>query len=226
MHRLYESYIRSILNRRNPQTILEIGVLRGDSTLQILEWCAESGAHLTSLDPVEWEGDLPEDVKRPMEGYEYKRGQEGFDDWTITPKGLEEVFRRGLDANWTCVKRRSLDYMNSDEFGGFELYLIDGDHNYYTVTRELELMHQHFKPGDIALFNDVAGDYAKRDMYYDPEFIPEEHRNGPKQGVLTAINDFLDGLSEKRLWRRKNCPYSFRILTKKHYGLGALTRLG
>ena len=46
---------------------------------------------------------------------------------------------------------------------------------------------------------------------------------GRRQGVLTAINDFLDRLSEKKLWGRKNCPYQFQMLTKKHNGLGMLT---
>ena len=224
MHGLFESHILDILDQRKPKTILEIGVLRGESTLQLLRWCAENRAHLTSLDPVAWEGELPEEVKRPMEGYEYKRGQEGFDDWVVHPQGLEEVFRSGLERNWTCLKTRSLDYLASPDFKGFDLYMIDGDHNYYTVTKELETIHQHFKPEDIVLFNDVVGPYATRDLYYDPDFIPPEYIRGRKQGVMTAVNDFLDNLSEKRLWMRKNCPYQFKLLTKKRNGLGVLTR--
>jgi len=224
MHRLFDSHIRKILDERKPKTLLEIGVLRGESTLQLLQWCSENGAKLTSLDPVAWEGDLPEEVKRPVEGYKYKRGKDGFEDWSIVPVGVEEAFRRGLDIHWNCLKERSLDYLQSPEFKGFDIYLIDGDHNYYTVTQELTQIHKYFTPGDAVLFNDVAGAYARRDLYYDPDFIPAEYQNGRKQGVLNAINDFLDSLSKKQLWRRKNCPYEFRILTKKNNGLGVLTR--
>ena len=225
MHRLFDSHTRRILDEHKPKALLEIGVLRGDSTLKLLEWCASNGAHLTSLDPVAWDGDLPEEVKQPMPAYEYKRGQDGFEDWTIVPKALEEVFQRGLDRYWTCLKTRSLDYLDLPEFKGFNFYLIDGDHNYYTVSRELELIHRHSKAGDIVLFNDVAPPYARKDLYYDPKFIPAEYLNGRKQGVLTAIEDFLDSLSQKWLWKRKNCPYRFRVLTKKHNGLGVLTRV-
>jgi len=224
MHRLFDSHVRKILDEYKPKTLLEIGVLRGVGTLQLLEWCGENGAHLTSIDPVAWEGDIPEQFKPPFEGYKYKRGQKEFDDYVMVPNGLEETFRLGLDRYWTCCKERSLDYLASSEFHGFDLYLIDGDHNYYTVTRELDLIHKYFNPGNVLLFNDVAGNCARRDLYYDPEFIPAEYIGGRKQGVLTAINDFLDSLSEKWLWRRKNCPYDFRILTKEHDGLGVLTR--
>lgn len=224
MYQLFESHIRGILDERKPKTILEIGVLRGDSTLKLLEWCAANQAHLTSLDPVAWEGQLPDDVKRPMPGYEYKRGQEGFEDWSITPSALEEVYKMGLDRHWTCLKTRSLDYLDSEEFDGFDVYIIDGDHNYYTVYRELELIHRKYKPADMVLFNDVSGSWARRDLYYDPEFIPPEFLNGRKQGVLPAINAFLDAHSHKKLWWRTDCPFRFRIITKKHNGLGLLTQ--
>lgn len=223
MERLFETHIKPILNKYKPETILEIGVLRGESTLKLLEWCSENGSHLTSLDPVEWSGELPDSVKKPMPGYKYKRGQSGFEEWVITPQGLEEVFRRGLDSYWTCVKTRSLDYFESPDFRGFGFYVIDGDHNHYTVTRELEFIDQYFRQGDVVLFNDVAGIWAKKDLYYDPDNIPPQFVGGKKQGVLTAVKDFLDGKSDKFLWFRRHCPYHFKILTKKHYGLGIMT---
>ena len=221
---LFDSHIRPILDQRKPTTLLEIGVFKGDMTLLLLEWCSANGAHLTSLDPVAWEGELPEEVKRPRPGYIYKRGQPGFEEWNIVPVGLEEVFRRGLNRYWTCLKTRSLEYFELPEFQGFELYLIDGDHNYYSVSQELASIHRYFKPGDMVLFNDVAGAWSRRDLYYDPDLIPDEFKGRRKQGVLTAIQDFLSSVNGKRLLWRKNCPYSFRILTKEHYGLGLLTR--
>lgn len=75
------------------------------------------------------------------------------------------------------------------------------------------------------MFNDVTGIWAKKDLYYDPDFIPNEYLNGRNQGVMTAINKFMDRLSEKQMWRRKNCPYQFRMVSKKHNGLGLLTRV-
>ena len=88
MHRLFESHVKVLLEKHRPKKLLEIGVLRGENTLNLLEWCAENGAHLTSLDPVQWAGDLPEELKQSFKGYKYKRGQEKFDSFTIIPESV------------------------------------------------------------------------------------------------------------------------------------------
>ena len=141
-----------------------------------------------------------------MLGYKYKRGQQGFENWTIEATALEDVFRLGLDRHWTCVKTRSLEYLASPHFDGFDVYLVDGDHNYYTVSKELELIYTYCKVGDIVLFNDVVGEWSRHDQYYDPEFIPAEYVGGRKQGVLTAIEDFVNSFNERRPWWRKKPP--------------------
>ncbi|MFQ5801482.1 MAG: class I SAM-dependent methyltransferase [Candidatus Methylomirabilales bacterium] len=225
MHRLFESHIRWLLDVRRPKSLLEVGVLRGANTLKLLEWCAQNGASLTSLDPLGWEGNLPDEIKQPFEGYKYKRGQKQFADMVVVPEYLEIVYRQGLDQHWICLKMRSLEYLQSPSFAGFDMYLIDGDHNYFTVSNELRLIHEKGKIGDVLLFNDVVGRWARQDLYYDPTFIPNEYRGGPRQGVLTAIEDFLDSLSRRRLWWRLDCPYRFKIVTRRHDGLGLLERV-
>ncbi len=54
-----------------------------------------------------------------------------------------------------------------------DAYIIDGDHNYYTVRRELELIAEAC--GDapwVAILHDVCWPCARRDMYYNPATIP------------------------------------------------------
>ena len=215
-----------MLDARRPKSLLEIGVLRGANTIKLLEWCAENGASLTSIDPVRWEGDLPGEVKRPLEGYKYKRGQKEYEDVVVVPGYIETVYRRGLDKYWTCLKVRSLDYLQSSSFSAFDMYLIDGDHNYFTVSKELRLIHAKSRIGDALLFNDVAGTWARKDQYYDSTFIPPEYIEGTKQGVLTALKDFLVSVSQKWLWWRTGCPYRFKILTRRNDGLALLERVG
>ncbi len=224
MWRSFESHILPLLENYKPKSILEIGVLRGRNTLNLLKWCSENNSLLTSIDPVAWTGDIPEELQDPMNGYIYKRGDEQLEQMAIEPTGLEEAFSKGLDKYWTCYKQRSLDFLALSTFSGYDFYLIDGDHNYFTVMNELSYIHNVSKSNDILLFNDVSGGWARKDLYYDPQLIPEEHINGNKQGVLTAINDFLDEISDKKLWRRINCPYEFKILTKKNDGIGFLKR--
>ena len=101
--------------------------------------------------------------------------------------------------------------------------VIDGDHNYFTLSRELELI-AGIAPGSsmpLLLFHDVMWPHARRDTYYAPDRIPEEHRQplgndvglapgnpgvsemglpfvwaaleegGPGNGTMTAIEDFM-----------------------------------
>jgi hypothetical protein len=81
----HKETILSIFDERQPKRILEIGVLMGANTIAILRWCASNNAHLISLDPVNWEGDIPESIKAPAEGYLYKRGQE-HEKYSIRPE--------------------------------------------------------------------------------------------------------------------------------------------
>src|SRR5262249_7150590 len=66
--------------------------------------------------------------------------------------------------------------------------LIDGDHNYYTVSNELELIHSAWKTrgtDGAMLLHDVGFPWGERDLYYNPELIPEEarHRYSYELGV-------------------------------------------
>ena len=56
--------------------------------------------------------------------------------------------------------------------------IIDGDHNYYTVSEELRLIGER-APGaelPLLLFHDVCWPHGRRDDYFAPELIPAEHR--------------------------------------------------
>ena len=63
--------------------------------------------------------------------------------------------------------------------------IIDGDHNYYTVSEELRLIAERTGDGPLPLllFHDVAWPHARRDDYYDPELIPPEHRRPIDEGT-------------------------------------------
>lgn len=58
-----------------------------------------------------------------------------------------------------------------------DVFLIDGDHNWYTVYNELKLILETY-PGHfpLVLFHDICWPYDRRDLYYNPENIPPEYR--------------------------------------------------
>ena len=57
--------------------------------------------------------------------------------------------------------------------------VLDGDHNYYTLSNELRLIAERASEGRVPLlmFHDVCWPLARRDQYAAPDRIPAEHRH-------------------------------------------------
>lgn len=82
----------------------------------------------------------------------------------------------------------------------YDMILIDGDHNWYTVYHELKLVEQMAdKTGrfPVVLLHDTDWPYGRRDMYYYPDSIPEAFRKSyatkgmkPGQSELLEIGGF------------------------------------
>jgi hypothetical protein len=75
--------------------------------------------------------------------------------------------------------------------------LIDGDHNWYTVYNELQLLAQSVISADsgfpLVFFHDVSWPYGRRDLYYAPERIPPEFRLPyARKGILPGVTELVD----------------------------------
>jgi hypothetical protein len=82
-----------------------------------------------------------------------------------------------------------------DRLGRVDAVLIDGDHNWFTVYRELKLLEStqrsHFP---LVVLHDVGWPFARRDMYYDPARIPAPYRHPYAQGGLRrGAPAFIEG---------------------------------
>lgn len=81
---------------------------------------------------------------------------------------------------------RSLDVLG--EIPRPDAVLIDGDHNWYTVSGELRLLAERCKRDGqafpLTLLHDIAWPYGRRDLYYDPQAIPAAHRQPYKLAGL------------------------------------------
>jgi hypothetical protein len=182
------------LDAAHATSVVEVGAFAGDLTRFFLNWAKPSGARVVAIDPspqlelTQLAADHPE---------------------------LELVTATSIDA----LKTLPLT----------DAYVIDGDHNYYTVSEELRLVAEQAIDGDLPLlmFHDVGWPHGRRDDYYAPDQIPDEyrqptvegggvfpgssspkagglpykwpadHEGGPRNGVLTAVEDFVksrDGL--------------------------------
>lgn len=192
--------------------IVEVGSEYGTMTERLIEFTRKRNGELISIDP------------------------------TPSPHA-DELFQQSNHSR--LIKDLSLNVLGGLEAGA---YLIDGDHNYYTVYNELTLSWEKSRKDGrhyLAFFHDVGWPWGKRDLYYDPERIPEEYRQpyawdkgvtldnpgvidggfrgegawavalregGPRNGVLTAIDDFVTGKTEHFLWAHIPAVFGLGIL--------------
>ena len=189
---------RPLLELAEVRSATEIGSESGVTSHLLIEVLhANGGGRLTIVDPGAREVSAPGDVKRTI--------IRGF-----SPAALE-----GLP--------------------GSDVYLVDGDHNYWTVSRELEVIATAATDREtfpLVLLNDVSWPAARRDQYYAPNRLPADfvhphsfelgavpgepdlrqsgfrgegafayalREGGPRNGVLTAVEDFLTGRPDLEL---------------------------
>jgi len=80
----------------------------------------------------------------------------------------------------------------------FDLVLLDGDHNYYTVSKELEsiqsLVHDH----SMIVVDDYAGRWGNSDLFYSERQthkdvkIATQKIDTEKHGVQPAVDEWLE----------------------------------
>lgn len=179
--------------------VAEIGAEFGGMSQLLADFAAEKGGALTSVDP---------SVKPE------------FLAWLAQNPGVRHVAAPSLEA--------------IPALSDIDAWVIDGDHNYYTVYHELlgvdALCKRDGKPL-LAFLHDVNWPCGRRDSYYAPDRIPAEwrhphdfeggvsldrdelisgggfrgmgqfafasHSGGPRNGVLTAVEDFVEDTCAK-----------------------------
>jgi GT2 family glycosyltransferase/glycosyltransferase involved in cell wall biosynthesis len=200
MHWFLKLFIYPLLDAISPRVVVEVGVAQGTVTAPLLRWAREHDAVLHSIDP-----DPALNVDRLLSEY-------------------EESLR--------FHRATSLEVLG--EIEGVDLALIDGDHNWYTVINELRALEgrarEDAREPPVILLHDVGWPYGRRDLYYEPQAIPEAHRQPharggllpgrvelgpgmnehfenallegtPANGVLSAVEDFLaESSTQWRMW--------------------------
>lgn len=79
-----------------------------------------------------------------------------------------------------------------------DVVIIDGDHNYYTVSHELAAIARRAGGAELPLllFHDVCWPHGRRDDYFDPEQIPPEYRHavaGAESGLVPGDPGLVQG---------------------------------
>jgi len=80
----------------------------------------------------------------------------------------------------------------------YDLILIDGDHNYFTVKKELSSLKHLCHRDTVVVVDDYYGKHAETDTFYATleGYEQNEKATQPvitkKQGVKTAVDEFLE----------------------------------
>lgn len=173
MKHFWSSVVQPVLDAARPEVVVEIGAEVGGNTKHLARWTADHGAMLHSIDPAA--GSAVAELEREFQG--------------------------------TFVLHRGLSLEALPQIERPDAVLVDGDHNWYTVHRELLLVERICGRWPITVLHDIAAPYGRRDMYYSPDNVPAEWRQtyerdgrgrgiatsqgGPRNGVLTAVEDFM-----------------------------------
>jgi Methyltransferase domain len=175
------------LDAASPRSVVEVGAYAGDLTALLLQWASGSGARVWAIDP----------APRPaLIALAEQRSELDL----IRATSREALPRIGRpDA---AIIDGDHNYFTVGE----ELRLIAGDADGADVP--------------LLMLHDVGWPHGRRDDYYDPDSIPAEHRQpiaqgglypgepgvrpgalpyrwpaaregGPRNGVLTAVEDFV-----------------------------------
>lgn len=191
----FRELIFAVFEAAGVRTMVEIGAEGGAFTEELVAWAEGHAGRLVSIDP------SPSDLVRRLAA----RSEAAV---LLEQTSLEAL--PGLEAA--------------------DAYLVDGDHNYFTVSSELGLIADAAAKADPAVFpllvlDDVGWPSGRRDQYYAPDRLPSEavhpydfggvvpwsaetgprgfrgegafafagREGGARNGVLTAVEDFLAG---------------------------------
>jgi len=146
MEQFWGSIISPLFEILQPREIVEIGADYGINTRNILTYCRKTDSRAHIIDP--------------------------------QPKFDPDAFRRQYGDNFVFYQALSLNALPLID--KMDAVLIDGDHNWYTVYHELMFIEKQSQQNEpcfpLVLVHDVGWPYARRDMYYNPENIPEAFR--------------------------------------------------
>jgi hypothetical protein len=213
MNRFWHRFIRPIIDTVEPKRMLEIGADAGWNTRNILEYCRLSGARVDIVDPAPKPSlhDVMAQFTSAEFSYYPLKSLHALPQLDVPDLALIDG-----DHNWYTV--------------------------FHELTMLSEMAIQNDVPPPIVIAHDVAWPYARRDMYYNPSDVEAAYRQpyaymgilpdqpelveggmnrmlanavregGPRNGVLTAIEDYIASM---------DIPYELRCLPFFN-GLGIL----
>lgn len=106
----------------------------------------------------------------------------------VSNEDIEKVITDYPDR-FTFVQNISLNVLK--DLDSFDIVLIDGDHNRYTVYNELKTIFEYYDTFPLIIFHDTHKPYGRVDFSYNRSNIPDGELHKEPQGVLSGIEQFI-----------------------------------
>ena len=176
------SHNRRSTGSSEPVTILEIGVDKGQTSLILMSSLVAKGI------PFIWTG---VDIRKDDILVEQINLMEGVDHMIFKGQVKSESYAEYCITN-------SLDHLKKDK-NIYDLVLIDGDHNYDTVSQELSHLDTITHDLSLVICDDYAGIHAGKDAFYSDNELHRDlahvssnlSKDVNKGGVTAAIDEFI-----------------------------------
>ena len=147
---------------------------------------------------------------------------------TEEAKQSKMSLRETSEWNIAYIINNSLTVLPVLEGLKFDVIMIDGDHNYATVSKELKYVEKLCYDSTIIVVDDFNGRWSEKDLHYseretheDNEFLEKSAVIEGKTGVKVAVEDWL---RETPHWKMLTIPeHEPAILTKSHVNLALKT---
>lgn len=189
MNRFWKSVIRPCLEMTTSKNIVEIGAYKGDGTKKIIDYCKENSGKVISIDPF------------PKFDYkEWEKNSEGiftlYTDLSISRLPLLTDYDAILidgDHNWYTVYNELL--IIQETFHEDMPIVFFHDIGWPYARRDM-----YYNPSNIPEYYRQA--YERKGMHPSTTLLVEKdgmnpglfnsiYTNNPRNGVLTAIEDFF-----------------------------------
>lgn len=208
------------LNTIDKPNILEIGIDRGQTTLPLLANLVGSSTDFCYCAcDVRTDPNLVNQLSQ-ITGAKLYRNSDQYRR-TANSNTMELNFDR--EWNLAYLPVNSLSLLPSLAAAGerFDLVLIDGDHNYPTVSKELSYINHITYDSSLVVIDDYSGKWSKKDLYYkdrkshvDNDLLENIESDANSSGVRAAVDDWL---SENPEWSIEKSiePFEPAFLYKK-----------
>jgi len=198
MNVFWETVIAPVLNILKPQAVVEIGADEGSTTRQILSYCRETGAFAHIIDP-QPKFDPAEFRRSFGEIFHFYR--------ELSLQALPLIKRMDVvlidgDHNWYTVYNElklieNISYANQAVFPLIFLHDISwpyGRRDLYYNPENIPsaYLHPYARKGLEPNCSRVGGHGG-----LNPHLFNAVYENSPKNGVLTAVEDFMEGAETK-----------------------------